>query len=284
MMQKPRVLNLVGIVQMLLAASFAVWLLGFPAYGTHFAWPVAPQMSAMFLGTSFLLRTLMGFHVSREAAWYRLRWIVRGNYAFLGVILLATFWHADAMNWRSDILIAHIWVVAYIVEPLVLVLLEPRSPESSAPVAPELSQGPIARGLKLVLATIYLFGFTIGGLLLINPEFATTRWPWPLDPFDARVMAAWPIACAVWAATMYFAHDWVEIRMGVRCLMIYSGALFLLWLLTSPQWDPTRKNATTFGVATALMTAALGFYYWRHEVARRRVPLAAAHAHASDQA
>jgi hypothetical protein len=113
-------------------------------------------------------------------------------------------------------------------------------------------------------------GVTVAGLLLINPAFTNTRWPWPLDPFNARIMAAWPAACAVWAATMYFGKDWAEIKMGVQTLVVYTTALFVVWLVTLSQYDPARKNIVTFGVVTGAAAALLIFFYWRQEISRRK--------------
>jgi hypothetical protein len=270
-LEKPRSINGVGLIQFLLAATFVVWLLFFPDTGKNFAWPVVPRLTAMFLGTSFILRSFLGYHLWREKYWYRLRWIVWGNFTFLGVLFIATLWHLDLMNWKSDILVAHIWVLAYILEPLVLVLVEPHSAEAEAEVPADLAQGSISKGLKSTLVAIYFVGIAIGGMLLINPMFMNTRWPWPLDPFDARVMAAFPAACGVWAATMYFAKDWAEIKMGVQGLTLYASALFLVWLLTYSQYDPARHNGMTYGVLTGVLAGLLIFFYWRQEVARRKL-------------
>jgi hypothetical protein len=111
---------------------------------------------------------------------------------------------------------------------------------------------------------------------MINPKFGDTRWPWPLDPFDARVMAAWPVACAVWAATMYFKEDWGEIKTGVQALLLYGLALFAVWVVTFGSYDSLRKNGLTFGVATGLGAALLAYYYWRQEAARRKAVAPAA--------
>jgi hypothetical protein len=270
MLRKPSSISGVGIVQFFLAATFVVWLLFFPDTGVNFAWPIAPRLAAMFIGTSFILRTFLGYHLWREKYWYRLRWIVWGNYMFLAVIFLATFWHLDQMNWKSNIWVAHIWVVAYVVEPLILVLVEPHDEESKAPMPAEVSEGPISIWLKRMLAAIFVIGVAVAGMLLINPAFTNTRWPWPLNPFNARIMAAWPAACAVWAATMYFGKDWAEIKMGVQTLVVYTTALFVVWLVTLSQYDPARKNIVTFGVVTGVAAALLIFFYWRQEVSRRK--------------
>jgi len=265
MLPKPKGLTNVGIIQFFLALSFVIWLLIFPDKGSLFAWPVTPLLTAMFIGTSFILRTILGFRLWRERYWYRLRWSMWGNYAFLAVILLATFWHVDDLNWKSDIIVAHIWVIAYIVEPLMLPLLEPRGPDSRQPLPAELSRGPILNGLKNTLVAIYITTFAIAGLLVIHPAFMDTRWPWPLDPFNARVMAAWPAACAAWALTMYFSKDWAEIKPGVQMLLVYAAALFAVWLFTFPGYDHTRANGITFGVFTGIIAVLLAYFYWRQE-------------------
>jgi hypothetical protein len=270
MLPKPKSINTVGLVQFFLAASFVVWLLFRPDTGINFAWPVVPRLTAMFLGTGFILRTFLGYQLWREKTWHRLRWMKWGNFMFLGVLFLATFWHLEEMNWKPNIVVAHIWVVAYVVEPLILFLIEPHGAESNAPVPVELSEGPVSGGLKSVLVGIFIVGVTIAALLFINPPFADTRWPWPLDEFDARIMAAWPAACAVWAVTMYFAKDWAEIKMGMQTLIVYAVPLFIVWLITFPQYDPARENGWTYGVATGLAAASLIFFYWRQEAFRRK--------------
>jgi hypothetical protein len=270
MLLKPSSISRIGVVQFFLALSFVIWLLFFPNTGGSFAWPVVPRLTAMFLGTSFILRVFMGYLLYRERDWYRLRWIKWGNFAFLGVILLATFWHVDEMNWTANIVVAHIWVVAYVVEPLILVLIEPHGPESTEPVPINLSSGPIQPGLKFTLSVIFVVGITLGALLEINPAFMNTRWPWTLDPFDARVMAAWMAGSGVWAATMYFAKDWVEIKTGVQSLILYAVALFVLWSITFTSYDPARNNRLTMGVAAGAAALALGYSYWKQERSRKK--------------
>ena len=270
MLPKPSSINGVGIVQFLLAAVFVIWLVFFPDTATQFAWPIPHRLAAMFIGTGFILRSFLGWRLWREKYWYRLRWIVWGNYAFLGVLFLATYWHLNEMNWKSNIYIAHIWVLAYTIEPLMLVLIEPHGAESRAPLPAEVAEGPVSIWMKRLLGVIFIMGVTGAGFLFINPTFAATRWPWTFDPFNARVMAAWPAACAVWAATMYFGRDWAEIKLGVQTLVIYTAALFGVWLFTYPQYRPI-STGLSYGIICGLTAASLVFLYWRQEVARPAV-------------
>lgn len=263
MLRKPTSLNGLGLVQVILAATFVVWLLFFPERGDAFAWPVVPRLTAMFVGASFIARAYLGFHLWRERYWYRLRWQVWGNLGFLVVIFAATFWHIDEMNWSSNLLVAHIWVVAYAVEPLLLIIIEPRGEEADAPLPHELREGPISQTFKRLMVTLYVILMVIAALLFLNPEFADTRWPWPLDPFDARIMAAFAVLPALWAVRVYFMEDWAEAKLAVRGLIIQGAALVVLYFITVGEFRST--NRVEYGVALTVMTILTTYGYWRQE-------------------
>jgi hypothetical protein len=276
MIEKPKAFTTIGIVQIILAATFVVWLVFFPSAGWNFAWPVTPAFSAMFIGAGFIARTYIGYYLWREKEWARLRWQVNANYAFLFVIFLATYWHVDEMNWKSNIVIAHIWVLAYTIEPIMLYLLEPRSQASKAPLPVERQEGVLLPGLKRVAVVGVVVTVTLGSLLFINPRFMNTRWPWPLDPFNARIMAAFLILAAAWCREVYFAEQGAEIKRAVFGLVIYATSNFALWLVMYPQFDPTRKNGLTYGIAFGSFTILLAYYYFRQErtykLARQGLP------------
>jgi len=265
MLFKPRSYTTIGIIQVLLAASFVLWLLFFPSTGGQFAWPVTPVFTAMFIGCGFIVRTFIGWFLWRERSWPNLRWQSAANFAFLLVIFLATYWHVDEMNWNSNLLVAHIWIVAYTVEPFLLFLVEPRSPEARAPLPAELQKGGISVGLKRVCAAGLIMSATIGSLAFINPQFLDTRWPWTLDPFNARVMAAFLALVATWCASVFFAEFWGEVRLAVLGLTIYALSNFGLWLVILPHLDPARKNSMSLGIGFGLFSILLVYYFWKHE-------------------
>ena len=95
--EKPVAWGLLGATA---AATFAVWLLFFPHFvPDNFAWDVQPRYAQAFIGAGYIFRTLFFLNAAPEGNWVRLRWIVWGNLAFTGTLLLATFWHADQFNW-----------------------------------------------------------------------------------------------------------------------------------------------------------------------------------------
>jgi len=278
MYPKPKGFNNVGFIQCFLALFFVLWFLILPQDGKYFAWPVIPETTAMFLGAGFILRSYFGYHLWRDKHWYTLRWS-------LATLFVTTWWHASEMNWHingvSDglrifsLIITHVWILAYTFEPLTVFLLHPRDPQADAPVPPELQEGEIQPVMKTALASTFFLGAAFWAILFIAPEFANTRWPWELNPFDSRIMAAWFAGSSVWSVTMYFMKDWAEIKVGVRSLMLFLLGEFGVWIVASSRYPLNAiKNASqqnlTYGIALFLVCALYVYAYWKQEQANKK--------------
>ena len=106
------------------------------------------------------------------------------------------------------------------------------------------------------------------GLLLIgNPEFATKRWAWELNPLDARIVAAWSMGWAFWFGTMARAADWDEIRTGIRLGIVNGVALLATVVFFYNDLTGVTKNSYIGGLI--FMTVGLVVI---HVVQERRRP------------
>ena len=150
-----------------------------------FAWDVHPRYAMAFIGAGYIFRTAFFLNAAREGNWVRLRWIVWGNLVFTGTLLLATFWHADEFNWDPFRTVGHLWLVLYIFEPVVMIYLIPRGTFALAAPPTGGPLHPVTKGFFVLLTGVLLMH---GLLLVINPEFAATRWAWELNPLDARMV------------------------------------------------------------------------------------------------
>jgi hypothetical protein len=268
MEQRPEVRQVVwGLLGAAAAAWFAIWMLFFPQYiPQYFAWPVHPRAAQVFIGAGYIFRTFFFLNAAREGNWIRLRWILWGNLVFTGTLLLATYWHADQFNWNpAQTPVAHLWIVLYIFEPVTMLYLIPRGAlGAAAPV----SGGPIHPALKAFLVFVTGMLLMNGLLLVINPEFAAKRWPWELNPLDARIVGAWFLGWAFWCGTMAFASDWDEIRRACQLFML-SGVAFLASAVVFRD-EFIQGRGTVYGYAGALLlfTLVMGGCYLLQE--RRR--------------
>jgi hypothetical protein len=213
-----------GLIGALFAGVFSIWMFFFPdAIPKYFAWDVQPRYAQAFIGAGYLFRTAFFLYAMRQSNWLRLRWIVWGNLVFTGTLLLATYWHIDEFNWNPfQTPLAHLWIVLYIFEPVVMVYLVPRGIMRAEPPP---TGGPLLQPFKAFLVFVTGLSLMFGLLLVINPEFAANRWPWELNPLDARIVAAWFLGWSFWCGTMAFARDWDEIRAPAALFILNLVAL-----------------------------------------------------------
>jgi hypothetical protein len=250
------------------AAWFAIWMLAFPQFvPTHFAWDVQPRLAQAFIGAGYIFRTAFFLVVARQPDWVRLRWIVWGNLTFTGTLLLATYWHVDEFTWPQFLPpTAHIWIILYIFEPVTMLYLIPRgilraaAPETGGPLHPL-----FRKFLVLVTGLLLMHGL----LLVINPEFAATRWPWELNPLDARMIAAWFLGWSAWAGTMAFARDWDEIRIPARLFVLNGIALAATILVFRDEFLPDRTTISSYVGGVILLTLIMAGF---HVLQERRRP------------
>jgi len=261
-----------GLLGAAAAAWFAVWMLFFPdLVADYFAWDVHPRYAMAFIGAGYIFRTAFFLNAAREGDWVRLRWIVWGNLVFTGTLLLATYWHADEFNWNPfKTPVAHLWIVLYIFEPVVMLYLIPRrifavtAPVTGGPLHP------VMKGFLVFLTGVLLMH---GLLLVISPEFAAHRWAWELNPLDARMVAAWFLGWSFWCGTMAFAQDWDEIRRGIQLFLLNGVALVATYLVFRDEFIPGRNTVIGYGGALVLMTVVMAALYAVQE-RRRPTPYA----------
>lgn len=249
-----------GILGAAAATWFAVWMFFFPQFVPQFfAWDVQPRFAQAFIGAGYVFRTAFFLNVAREGNWLRLRWIVRGNLVFTGILLFATYWHAEEFHWNPfETPLAHIWIVLYIFEPVVMLYLIPRG-ALGAP-AP-MTGGPIIPAFRRFLIIVTGLLLMNGLLILINPEFASTRWPWELNPLDARMVSAWFLGWAVWCGTMAFAQDWDEIRTAAQLFVLNGVALLTATAVFRDDFLPGRGTAAGFAIVLAAMTIIMAVFH-----------------------
>jgi hypothetical protein len=253
------------------AAWFAIWMLFFPQYvPAYFAWDVQPRYAQAFIAAGYVFRTAFFLVVAREPNWLKIRWIVWGNLAFTGTLLLATYWHIDEFSWpQFTPPTAHIWIILYIFEPVTMLYLLPRGILRAPALATGGPLHPLFRKFLVLTTGLFLMHAL---LLIINPEFAARRWPWELNQLDARMIAAWFLGWSFWAGTMAFAADWDEIRVAARLFILNGVALGATIVLFAGEFTPGRQTISSYAGGVVLLTVGMVAFYVVQERRRQHRP------------
>jgi hypothetical protein len=266
MIAVPRSLRLWGLIGALVAAAFSIWMFFFPQYiPAQFAWDVQPRMAQAFIGAGYLYRTYFFLLFVFVQDYRKLRWAYIGNLFFTGALLLATLWHAQEMHWLT--IAAHLWIVFYTLEPVIMHFSVPRG-QAAEPLQ---TGGPILPWFRRFLILEVAIGMLFGALLIINPEWLGRRWPWDLNPFDARIVAAWWVGWAAWAAAIAQARDWDEVKLAVIGNLILAAGLVAVSFIFYPHFNHSHPTVTQYIIGTIVLTVGLAFFTWRQERARPRV-------------
>ncbi|MCA9982133.1 MAG: hypothetical protein KDD89_14915, partial [Anaerolineales bacterium] len=156
--------------------------------GQHFAWPINPHMTAMFMGAGYIGGAWLFVQTIISNRWHRVAAGFPPVTAFATAMLLATVVHWDIFDTSHFPFL--LWLILYVVAPpLVLIawlrnrVTDTGTPEENDPTVPA-----VARWSLGILGIILLL-YAIGGF--INPAWQIAIWPWPLSPLTSRIMSGW---------------------------------------------------------------------------------------------
>jgi hypothetical protein len=170
-----------------------------------FSWPVAPPLTAAFLGASYWAACVLLAWTARRRSWLRARATLPPVLTIAVLLLVATLIHLDRFD--TDGVFGMFWLIAYIVVPPALVLALWR--QLRVPGSDESLRVPLSRTVRALVALQALVMLGIGIALFVAPADAADIWPWPLTPLNARVVGAFLIgfgvsaAHAAWEADLY---------------------------------------------------------------------------------
>jgi hypothetical protein len=236
-----------------------------------FAWPIAPPLTAAFLGANYWSAFLLAFLSAREPVWGRARITYAVSIVFTSLTLLATLLHLD--KFQFDNANGWLWLIVYVVVPpwlLVLLPLQLREPGREPP-----RTAPLERWLIPVIALQALVVLVIGVALWLAPSSADSLWPWTLTPLTARATGAWLLALAAGLAVTLWEHDWLRVRVAVPTF----AAMPLLQLVALARFSGTLRwhgAGAWFYVAFLLSILLLGAFGLRRTWLAPREPAAPA--------
>jgi hypothetical protein len=241
---------------LVLGIANGVFLYFFPSRAEpDYAWAIAPPASAAAMGAGYLAGTLVTAGVGLFAVrrFGSLRGLVPAFSALAIVLLAATLIHADRFRW--DHAATWLWTAVYAALAPATILLALRQSR----LAPETSVTPDER-LGRVRAPSLALGSILAAVALAlfsAPDWLLERWPWPITPLIARVLAGWYLLAAL---TLLYVS--VTARRANELPLTY-GVVACWSLLTLPipliYSESMRTGAALYWPFIALHAAVLVF-------------------------
>jgi hypothetical protein len=249
-----------GIVPVLTAAFVILYL--FPG-GTDrlWAWTIPSQMTAMLMGGGYLAGALFFARAGRSPHWHRLGPGFLATTLFTTMLLAATLLHWD--EFHHDHVSFWAWLALYVVTPPLLPILWARNRRHD-PGTAEPRDRSVPPALARVVATVGAAQLAFAAVLFVRPSLFLSRWPWPLSPLTARVVASF----AVFPAVIYlaFARDrrWSALRWAFETAVAGVALIGLAAVRARDEFrDGDLTTAWRVGLVVALVTL-VGVWWAMH--------------------
>lgn len=184
------------------------------------AWPIAVDLSAAFLGGCYIAATVLLFLSSRARTWADGRLAAPPVIVISLLLLIATIVHWELFD--LDHFVFWLWLIAYIVVPPVLAFLlvrQLREPGLDPPVRRPLP--PWARLLLGIQAGAMLGA---GAVLFFATSTAIDVWPWELTPLTSRAIGAFIFGFGVAAVAGLAENDIDRLRSGALSFVALAAA------------------------------------------------------------
>lgn len=256
--------------QLLAVAGVLVVIIGLPLYlvpqnaNEYFSWTVRTDLSAAFLGGSYLAASVIEFSAARERTWANARIAVPAVLAFTLLTLFITLFNDDQYNYGAPGFIQSAgtwaWLAVYVVVPpimMVVLWLQYRH-GGGDPVR----KRPLPRLLRQVLGGGGLLLGIGGVILLFAPQATSWMWSWSVQDLTGRAFGAWLVGFGVAMAQIAWEADWRRVKAATVGAGVL-GALQLVALLRyldEPDWGAVQ---TWVYVAVLAGFVVLGIWGWR---------------------
>jgi hypothetical protein len=221
------------------------------ATADYWAWPIAPEMSAVWVGAGYTFGALAITTMLVAGRWTAAIVPVVATWPFAVVMLAATVIHND--RFFTDSAGYFIWLAIYVLLPVALpVMYHAGRKHNPAPHARDL---PMPAGLCRVLTLAGVIALALGLAMVLAPGLLDQSWPWPLTPLMSRVIGGWVLFLAAGALCTLFERRYAAYRLYLPVAGVWLAILFVASLFHTSDFRDGLATPLYFVVVAA--TAAL---------------------------
>ncbi len=218
-----------------------------------FAWPIAPPMTAMFMGASYANGVIFFASVLLGKKWHRVWAPHIGVFVFATLLLIATILHWDRFTHGHPVF--YIWVFIYVVAPILtpvalfMNLREDRhQPDERDAVVPfALRVIWLIPGILFLIAAIYAF---------LKPTWLIPLWPWKATPLTMRVIVSFYSMLGVAVIAVFGESRWSAWRIGLIGIIVWHALTIVAALLRQGDFKAGLFHGWWFSFEIILLLAA----------------------------
>ncbi len=232
------------------------------------AWPIAVDLSAAFLGGCYIAATVLLFLSARARTWAEGRLATPPVIVISLLLLAATLIHWELFD--RDHFVFWLWLIAYIVVPPVLALLlvrQLREPGLDPPVHRPLP--PWAR-LSLGIQAGAMLG--AGAVLFASPSTAIDVWPWELTPLTSRAIGSFIFGFGIAAVAGLAENDIDRLRPGALSFVALAVAELIAVARYSDQFSFDLAGWLFLGFLASALAGGLAIVLSRSASSSSAVP------------
>jgi hypothetical protein len=197
----------------------------------YFAWTISQPLSAAFLGGVYWSGAALFAVALTEHAWSHVRIALAAVGSFVAFMLLTTLLHLDKFHLQDamlpPLLAAWIWMVVYVVFPILLLLVIVVEQRTAGGDPPRVH--PLSRRVRTALTINASFSLLVWAALFFFPQALIGLWPWPLTTLTARAVSLGFLVIAAGSLQMVRENAWERDRVGGISYLLF-GALQLFAL------------------------------------------------------
>jgi hypothetical protein len=222
-----------------------------------FAWPIAPPMTAMFIGASYINGVIFFGAVLLGKKWHRVWAPHVGVFLFATLLLIATYLHWDRFTHNHPVF--WLWVFIYVVAPILTPIALLRNSRED-PKTPDARDAIVPLGLRVVWLVPGVIFLAVAFYAFINPAWLIPLWPWKATPLTMRVMMSFYSMLGVAVIAVLREPRWSAWRIGLIGVIAWHALVLVAALLRQQDFPRGLFAGWWFCFELIVLAAAAGTF------------------------
>jgi hypothetical protein len=221
------------------------------------AWEIQTEMSALWVGAGYTFGGMAIWTLLLIGRFPKLLVSVLATWPLYCVMLIATLIHLD--RFFVDSIGFWVWFIIYLFLPFGLPIAWWLNKKYAVP--PQGDELRFPKSITYILPFISAALFVLAVVLIFNPSFSASFWPWNLTPLMSRLIGGWILFLGTAALSPLFERRYIAYREFIPEAGIWFALLLIGGWRYSSQFDFSRPGAYIFFGALILLILMMFYLF-----------------------